>query len=178
MAEIICKSLGIEKNKIKQALQIFPGVPGRLQKHTLKNGSHTFVDFAHNPSSMEAVLKTLRPLTNNLIIVFGCGGDKDKTKRPIMGNLAHTYGDVIILTDDNPRGEDRHKIIDEIEAGITNEPKKTIIREPDRAKSIALAAQMTNSNSIIALLGKGHETHYISQGQEFYFDDFQTISAY
>ena len=90
------RTIGIKDDVIQKALNTFLSVPGRLQLHNLKNGARAFVDYAHNPSSFEAVLKTLRLLTSHLIVVFGCGGDRDKIKRPIMGFIATNYGDEVI----------------------------------------------------------------------------------
>jgi|SaaInlStandDraft_4_1057021.scaffolds.fasta_scaffold03888_2 UDP-N-acetylmuramoyl-L-alanyl-D-glutamate--2,6-diaminopimelate ligase len=178
MAEKTCVQLQVKQKTIKQALKKFVGVPGRLQKCVLKNGAVAFVDFAHNPSSFDSVLQTLRAETDHLIIVFGCGGDRDKTKRPKMGKIAEKYGDEIIITDDNPRGEDHNKIISEICDGISKKELEYVECEPDRKKAIACAVKKSRIGSIIALLGKGHETYYIVKNEKIFFDDFQEISRY
>lgn len=178
MAFLICKNLGILPDTIIHALRTFNGVPGRLQVHILKNGAKAFVDFAHKPDPFGKVLKTLRQYTNDLIIVFGCGGDRDTTKRPIMGALAAQYGDTVIITDDNPRCESREKIAQEILAGITENQKHKIICELDRHKAIEMAAKKATPTSIIALLGKGHETHYLINNQIFHFDDLEEIQKF
>lgn len=179
MAASATQALGISQESITNAFSTFKGVPGRLQKHVLKNGAVAFVDFAHNSSSFKEVLTALRPYTKDLIIVFGCGGNKDKTKRPVMGNLATAIGDRIILTDDNPRNEDRHAIIRDILTGIISENKhKVIMCQPDRDKAIAHAAAISQKGSIIALLGKGHETLYLVGNESKHFSDFEEISKF
>ena len=178
MAFLVCKKLGIPTDTITQALKTFTGVPGRLQVHNLKDGAKAFVDYAHKPDPFEKVLKTLRHYTNNLIVVFGCGGERDTTKRPLMGALAAHYGDKIIVTDDNPRGESREKIAQEILAGIPENQKYKIMCELDRRKAIEIAAHASTPTSIIALLGKGHETHYLINNQIFHLDDLEEIQKF
>jgi len=178
MATRICQNLGISNDIIKQALTTFPGVPGRLQKHVLKNGATAFVDFAHNSSGMQAVLKALRPHTDDLIVVFGCGGDRDTTKRPVMGSLAAQFADKIIITDDNPRTEDRNKIIADILIGIPENKRDCVTCQPDRKKAINTAVSLSSSRSIIAILGKGHETHYLINNKILHFDDFKEIKRF
>lgn len=176
MASLTCKQLGLPEQSISQALTSFPGVPGRLQPHQLKNGVYAFVDFAHSPGAMEQVLKTLRPFTHNLIVVFGCGGDRDTSKRPMMGMLAEKYADHIIITDDNPRTENRESIARDILQGINNQDRVTTIL--NRAEAIAQAASLATEGSIITLLGKGHETHYLINGEKKYFSDIENIRRY
>ncbi len=178
MAFLACKHFNIASDKIAQAIQKFIGVPGRMQCHTLKNGAKAFVDFAHKPDAFEKVLKNLRPHTNNLIVVFGCGGNRDKTKRPVMGCSAAKYADLIIVTDDNPRDENRQTIADEIIAGIPEAKKPQTICILDRKKSIEKAASLAKHSSIIAILGKGHENYYLIQGKKYHFDDFEEISKF
>lgn len=174
MACIICKKLGLQKDFLCKVLKKFPGIPGRLQMHVLKNGARAFVDYAHNPSSFEAVLQTLRPLTSHLIIVFGCGGDRDKSKRPVMGQLAVQCGDEVIVTNDNPRDEDPDAIINDICQG-TGERAVCIF---DRKAAIARAVALSGQDSIIALLGKGHESYYLCKGKRYRFNDFEEIGRF
>jgi len=178
MATLVCKQLGIAEAEIREAIEYFHGVPGRLQLHTLKNGAKAFVDYAHNPSSFHEVLKTLRTISKHLIVVFGCGGDRDKTKRPVMGALAAQFGDKVIVTDDNPRTEPSDVIIQEILHGIPAEKQPIIICQPDRRKAIKTAATLAEKDSVIALLGKGHEPYYIINGQTLHFDDMEEIKHY
>ncbi|MFH1831816.1 MAG: UDP-N-acetylmuramoyl-L-alanyl-D-glutamate--2,6-diaminopimelate ligase [bacterium] len=178
MAALICLNLGVQKEVLQEAIKNFTGVPGRLQVHILKNGARAFVDYAHNPSSMLAVLQVLRKLSKHLIVVFGCGGDRDKTKRPVMGALSAEIADVTIVTSDNPRTEDPTQIIQEILAGISLEQREHVVCEPDRYKAIELAVSRSHKDSVIALLGKGHEEKYVSQGKTIFFSDFQEISRF
>ena len=178
MSYVICKNLGLDNKKILKAIKNFPGVPGRLQMHMLKNKARAFVDYAHNPSSMEAVLKTLRPLTKNLITVFGCGGNRDTEKRPIMGNLAIKYSDHVIITDDNPRFENSSDIIKQILTGIDKKDLNKITVLENRSDAIEYAAKISKKNSIIAILGKGHENYHLVKGEKFHFDDFEEIKKY
>jgi len=166
----------IKKKIPKDIFKNFKGVPGRLQKHSLKNGAIAFVDYAHNPSSFEAILKTLKPVSKDLIVVFGCGGDKDMTKRPVMGGIVEKYADQIILTNDNPRSEPPQKIASEIMNGIKNKKRVTI--ELDREKAIKIATKQSTKDSIIAILGKGHENYQIIGAEKKHFDDFEEVSKY
>ena len=178
MAFLICKNLGIKEKTIKKSIENFEGVEGRLQMHILKKGAKAFVDFAHNPSSMEAVLKTLRTKTQYLIVVFGCGGNKDKIKRPIMGKIASEYADKIIITNDNPRFENPKQIAKEIINGISNKNIKKCLIQLNRKKAIEKAVQISKKQSVIAILGKGHENHYIIKNKQFYLNDFEQIRKY
>jgi len=178
MASLFVYSVGVPYSAIQQSLDIFAGIPGRLQRHILKKGAHAFVDFAHNPIAMQEALAALRPHTDHLIVVFGCGGNKDASKRPVMGEIAAQLADVIIVTDDNPRFEDRMSIIDQILGGIPDDKKSLVTVQPDRDKAIALAASVSRSKSIIALLGKGHENHYLIQGKSLHFDDLEHIKRF
>lgn len=174
MAYSICRKIGLDKFSIKNALENFRGIPGRLQSHILKNGAKAFVDFAHNSSSMKSVLSTLRLMTDDLIVVFGCGGDRDVSKRPEMGSIASLYCDKIIVTNDNPRSEDEKNIVSDIMKGINK--KVDVIF--DRKEAIKKAASVSNKGSIIAILGKGHENYSLRGGNKYYFNDFENISCY
>ncbi len=178
MAALLCQGIGISSHLIEEAMTTFPGVAGRLQPHYLKNGAIAFVDFAHNPSSFEAVLKELRTLTDDLIVVFGCGGDRDTTKRPVMGQLAAHFGDTVIITNDNPRDEDPDTIIKQIVDGISPELMSRVIIRADRGDAIKEAVERSKKSSLIALLGKGHEDYYLMSGKKLPFDDYKEISAY
>ena len=140
---------------IVRAVASFPGVPGRLQRFILPNNAVAFIDNAHTPSSFEAIFAALRPLSNHIIAVFGAGGDRDTKKRPLMGGIAASIADHIILTTDNPRSEDPHEIIAAIKAGIHQKDLPKVQCELDREKAIRDAYKMSRSGTIIALLGKG-----------------------
>ncbi len=162
---------GIESKKIEKALATFTGVPGRLERFQLPNGAQAFIDYAHNPSSFQAIFTLLRPLSDHVIAVFGTGGDRDKAKRPIMGTIASTHADIIILTTDNPRSEDPKEIIKELEAGIPAEHAHKVHIELDREKAIRKAYALAKPHSILALLGKGAEEYQLVQGVKISFNE-------
>lgn len=178
MAALICIKLGIRSTIIAQAISLFPGVPGRVQKHILQNGALAFVDYAHNAASFNEILKTLRQYTNHLIVVFGCGGNRPRERRWGMGAAAAEFADMIILTNDNPRFEDPEAIIADILSGIPENKHTIVVCQKDRSKAINLAASQATKNSIIALLGKGHENYFLVQGQTLHFDDFEEVSKF
>ena len=174
-ATLMMHKLGINNAIIQQALNTFPGVPGRLEKYDLPNGARAFIDYAHNPSSYQAVLSTMRPLTNNLIVVFGTGGQRDKTKRPLMGAVASEYADIIILTSDNPRTESAHEIVHDIIDGIPNNKRENILIELDRERAIKKAYEIAHKNSIIMVLGKGPDEYQEIGTTKFFFSDKQIV---
>lgn len=155
----LAMKLGIAYEKVSQACATFTKVPGRLERYHLPNGARCFIDYAHNPSSYQAVLSTLRSLTDNLIVVFGCGGDRDQGKRPLMGAVAAEFADTIILTSDNPRSENPAKIVQDIKAGFSPEMSCEIIEELDREKAIFEAYRCSKAGTIIVLLGKGPDEY-------------------
>lgn len=140
---------------IEHAVATFEGVPGRLQRFPLPNYAVAFIDNAHTPSSFEALLSSLRPLSSHIIAVFGAGGDRDSVKRPVMGAIAVEYADQVILTTDNPRSEDPASIVEAIQVGISEKDKAKVICELDREKAIRCAYALSKPGTIIALLGKG-----------------------
>lgn len=154
-ASAVAEHYGIAKEAIEQAVSSFEGVPGRLQRFTLPNNAVAFIDNAHTPSSFEAILSALRPLSSHVIAVFGAGGDRDALKRPIMGSIAASYADVVILTTDNPRSEDPQTIINAIQEGILQKDTNKVHCELDREQAIRCAYTLSKPGSIIALLGKG-----------------------
>lgn len=170
-ATCMALELKIEPAIIQQALYTFTGVPGRLQEHVLPNGARCFIDYAHNPESFSAVLSTLRALTSHLIVVFGAGGGKDKSKRPMMGDIASRIADIVIVTSDNPRLEDEGVIAEQIMCGISEDLCYKIVQELDRQKAIELAYHVSDQGSIIALLGKGPDEYQIIGTTKHYFSE-------
>ncbi len=160
-----CRLLGIDDDAIARGLEAVDGVPGRFEAVDEGQPFTVLVDYAHTPDSLENVLTTARELTSGrLICVFGCGGDRDREKRPIMGRIAAELADVPIVTSDNPRSEDPGAIIDEIVAGI---PSNTVLQGdvevvPDRRSAIAHAIETAEPGDVVVIAGKGHE-----QGQQF-----------
>lgn len=166
--------LGYDFTKFRQALTKMPAVPGRLQQIGASQ-KKVFIDYAHTPSAMETVLKALRQFypDSRLITVFGCGGDRDKGKRPIMGRIATELSDYTVITDDNPRSESTEAIIRDILTGCV--PKKDFEIIPHRHGAIQRALQMAEATDIIAVLGKGHENYQEKQGIRYHFDDTEVI---
>ena len=158
------------------------GVPGRLER--VPGGGldvTAFVDYSHKPGAVEAVLGSLRPVTQgNLIIVLGCGGDRDRAKRPMMGAAAASLADVAILTSDNPRSEDPLAILAAMLDGVLSVPQNErarVILEPDRAAAISLAVSLAAPGDVIVVAGKGHETGQYVAGTVLPFDDRQVTAA-
>jgi UDP-N-acetylmuramoyl-L-alanyl-D-glutamate--2,6-diaminopimelate ligase len=153
-----------------------PGVPGRLERVPSAGlGVTAFVDYSHKPGAVEAVLRSLRPVTQgNLIIVLGCGGDRDKAKRPMMGAAAASLADVAILTSDNPRSEDPLAILAAMLGGVLSVPRAErgrVIVEPDRAAAIGQAITLAAPGDVVVVAGKGHETGQYVAGSVLPFDD-------
>ena len=160
---------GIRPRDAVAALADAPQVPGRMENIGNAGGTTVFVDYAHTPDALENACRTLRELSpRRLITVFGCGGDRDKTKRPLMAAAAARHSDACVITSDNPRSEDPLAIIREIEVGIGNKQYRSI---PDRAEAIALAVQGSLSGDIILIAGKGHETTQQFAEETIDFDD-------
>jgi UDP-N-acetylmuramyl-tripeptide synthetase len=129
------------------------------------------VDYAHSPDALENLLHTVSQLPHGkLITVFGCGGDRDKTKRPIMGEIAARMSDFVFATSDNPRSEDPIQILKEIEGGMNNGPAPYVI-QPDRRKAIEAAVSIANKGDVVVIAGKGHEDYQILGTQTIHFDD-------
>jgi UDP-N-acetylmuramoyl-L-alanyl-D-glutamate--2,6-diaminopimelate ligase len=159
-----------------------PGVPGRLERVPAAGLDITaFVDYSHKPGAVEAVLRSLRPVTQgSLIIVLGCGGDRDRAKRPMMGAAAASLADVAILTSDNPRSEDPLAILVAMLDGVLSVPQEErarVIVEPDRAAAIAQAVALAAPGDVIVIAGKGHETGQYVAGAVLPFDDRQVTAA-
>ncbi|MFM7769943.1 MAG: glutamate ligase domain-containing protein, partial [Bacteroidota bacterium] len=139
------------------------------------------VDYAHTPDALENVLETIRSVRsgNELIItVVGCGGDRDKAKRPTMAVIAAEKSDKVILTSDNPRTEDPKQIIEDMLNGLDPIQRKKVISITDRKEAIAVAAQLAGPTDIILIAGKGHEKYQEISGVRFAFDDLQLINEY
>ncbi len=171
----ILKALNIQA--FPHIFENFAGVPGRLTKYVLPNGATAFLDYAHNPSSYQALLSTLRNYTNDLIVVFGCGGGKDPLKRPVMGSIAAQYANKLIITSDNPRYEDPAIIVGDILKGILQEDMTKVYCELNRSKAIQKAYEISCNESIIAILGKGLEEYQEIMGIKHYYCDAHEVAA-
>jgi len=167
-------ALGIDGKIIAEALSGAPQVAGRLQRIETDQALNVFVDYAHTPDALEHALTTLRTIsTGKIRVVFGCGGDRDATKRPLMGSKASFGADYLVITTDNPRSEDPQSIIDDIIAGIDLKQRASCLCEIDRAEAIARAIVEAPDNDTILIAGKGHETYQIFADKTIDFDDTQ-----
>jgi UDP-N-acetylmuramoyl-L-alanyl-D-glutamate--2,6-diaminopimelate ligase len=155
-----------------QYLPNFPGVPGRMERVQISDHQDisVIVDYAHTPDSLENLLKAARPfIGGKMICVFGCGGDRDRTKRPLMGRIAAELADLAVVTSDNPRTEDPEKILEDIVAGIPDSVQPIVIS--DRAQAIATAIENAQPGDGVLIAGKGHEDYQILGTEKIHFDD-------
>lgn len=169
----------IDASVIQEALEAFTAVPGRFELVKAGQDFSIIVDYAHTPDGVENVLKTARKIAKKRIIaVFGCGGDRDRTKRPIMGRLAAELADVVIATSDNPRTEDPAFILSQVEEGV-EEAIGTKHHEliVDRRQAIYRAVEMAEKDDIVVILGKGHENYQILKDKTIHFDDKEEARA-
>lgn len=171
---------GVKWDLIIKGLENFPGVPGRLQMVPNTKDRHVLVDYAHSPDALENVLKSLtevrkvRKSKSRIHLVFGCGGDRDKGKRPLMAQMALKYADSIIVTSDNPRTEDPQKIIDDIVAQISVSDKNRIQICIDRGQAIQDSLKASQPDDVVLIAGKGHENYQIIGTEKKPFSDFET----
>ena len=170
----------IDKSEIEKVLNGFAGVPGRFQLVEAGQPYTVIVDYAHTPDGLENVLNTARLITKGrLWAVFGCGGDRDNKKRPIMGGIALNLADDVVVTSDNPRSEDPEKIIDQIEVALKPVPEgKTVTRIADRKEAIHYALAHAGDNDVIMIAGKGHENYQILKDRTIHFDDKEVVEEY
>lgn len=163
--------LGIPASQVAKGISQLKGVPGRLDRVDNQRGVHVWVDYAHKPDALEKVLLTLREIRKGqrLITVFGCGGDRDRQKRPVMGRTAVELSDYVWITSDNPRTEDPQAIIREILNGVTGHAHYKV--EPDRRRAIFGAIRMASRGDLVLIAGKGHENYQILGTEKIHFDD-------
>jgi UDP-N-acetylmuramoyl-L-alanyl-D-glutamate--2,6-diaminopimelate ligase len=164
------EGLGVSPGAIEEGVAAAQAPPGRLEPVQNPLGLRVLVDYAHTDGSLEAVLSALRSVTGGRIItVFGCGGDRDREKRPRMGRVAEAGSDHIVVTSDNPRTEPPEAILDEIRAGLRN-PEDAVF-EPDRRAAIGLGIRMARQADTVLIAGKGHETYQEINHERTPFDD-------
>ena len=164
----VLSALGMDPEEISHHMGTFQGVEGRLERVENFRGVGVFVDYAHTPDALKVVLEALRPITRGkLVVVFGCGGDRDRGKRPLMGAVASRLADVVVVTSDNPRSEEPMEIIRDILEGVEGEVEV----EPDRREAIRLALKNCEPGDVVLIAGKGHEDYQIIGDQVFPFDD-------
>ncbi|SMC35564.1 UDP-N-acetylmuramoylalanyl-D-glutamate--2,6-diaminopimelate ligase [Desulfocicer vacuolatum DSM 3385] len=186
-------ALGIAPDIICRGIEACKGVPGRLERIPNHGNRFVFVDYAHTPDALESILKTLKlRAPARVITVFGCGGDRDRSKRPLMGEIAARYSDIAMVTSDNPRTESPEAIIMDILAGMTpspessqkatwvsqisvTQPPESILVEPDRKKALNAAVDLSFPGDIIIAAGKGHETYQVTARGTIDFDDRQVL---
>ncbi|AHM56341.1 UDP-N-acetylmuramoyl-L-alanyl-D-glutamate--2,6-diaminopimelate ligase MurE [Peptoclostridium acidaminophilum DSM 3953] len=170
--------MGIGGADISSAMNSCSGVPGRFESIAGKNGVTVIVDYAHTPDALENILKTARGIAKGRVItVFGCGGDRDKTKRPIMGEISQRLSDFSVITSDNPRTEEPQMIIEDIVAGLDAQ-KGAFTVVVDRKEAIGTAIKMAGPHDIVIVAGKGHEDYQIIGKQKIHFDDKEVARAY
>ncbi len=184
----VASALHIEPEVIKDGIQALPGVPGRLERINTDSGRYVFVDYAHTPDALENAILSLKKIAPaRVICIFGCGGDRDHTKRSLMGDIAGRLCDLTIVTSDNPRTENPLAIIDQILSGVRRSgavqysprdirggfEKKGFVVEADRRQAIELGIRLTSPQDVVLIAGKGHETYQIIGKTTIDFDDRQ-----
>jgi len=171
----VCEILGFDALQLKESLAKLPQVPGRMQLVAEHNEALAFVDYAHTPDAVEKVLtEILKAKPAKLITVIGCGGDRDSSKRAIMGQISAELSDIVVITDDNPRTEDAAQIRAEVFNGTLGKPAK-VFEIGDRQEAIAFALSTASSGDVVAVLGKGHEVGQEVNGVITEFDDVKVI---
>ncbi len=170
--------LGLDSLEVLRLLSDIESVSGRFQYIVSANNITAIVDYAHTPDALENVLNTIndiRTKNEQLITVVGCGGNRDKTKRPVMAGIASSISDKVIITSDNPRNEDPETIIKEMEKGVEAHNYKKVLAITDRYQAIKTACQLAQPNDIILVAGKGHETYQEIKGIRYDFDDMEIL---
>ncbi|MGZ3690753.1 MAG: UDP-N-acetylmuramoyl-L-alanyl-D-glutamate--2,6-diaminopimelate ligase [Pseudobdellovibrio sp.] len=176
-------SFGYSLQQSFQALKNFKGVPGRLQKVETHSDKIVFVDYAHTPDALENVLNSIRKvrenskLTNKIITVFGCGGDRDKSKRPLMAKIAQELSDYVVVTSDNPRTENPESIVEDILQGL-NSNNRNYEKDTDRERAIQKAINIAKGGDVVLIAGKGHEDYQIIGTVKNHFSDFEVARKY
>lgn len=161
---------------IQNAFLTLKGVPGRIQPVPNNRGIGVYIDYSHTPDGLENIISAVRNFTENKVItVFGCGGDRDRTKRPIMGNIAAKNSDFCVATSDNPRSENPEKILADIEPGM-KETSTPYVKIVDRKEAIQYAITMANPGDSVIIAGKGHENYQIFADKTIHFDDYEVAS--
>lgn len=171
-----CYLLNIPIATIQEGLAKTKGVPGRFETVQNDKGIHVIIDYAHTPDALENVINTARGFsTNRIITVFGCGGDRDNSKRPLMGAIAERLSDIAILTSDNPRTEDPNRIINHVLDGMSTNKYEVVI---DRKEAIKRAIEIAQKDDIILIAGKGHEDYQIIGTEKIHFDDKEVAMSF
>lgn len=170
-------ALGCDAAQAVAALADIKPIPGRLQSVATPGDWGVFVDYAHTDDALANVLSALRPLARNrLVVVFGCGGDRDRTKRPRMAKAAEDLADHLVITTDNPRNEDPGAIIEDVVAGLSKAGRRKADLVPDRREAIARAIEQAQDGDVVLIAGKGHETYQLVRGLRTHFDDCEVAA--
>ncbi len=172
--------LGQDKNKVIEIIEKLDSVPGRFQSIKSDNNITGIVDYAHTPDALENVLKTVNKMKNNgrVISVVGCGGDRDKSKRPVMARIGYEMSDILILTSDNPRTEKPEDILIDMEKGLPTDHEEKVEVIIDRRMAIKKAFEKAQEGDFILVAGKGHEKYQEVNGLKTYFDDMEELEKY
>jgi UDP-N-acetylmuramoyl-L-alanyl-D-glutamate--2,6-diaminopimelate ligase len=173
-------ALGVPKAAMQQAVRTMKAVRGRFEAVASPRGWTAVVDYAHTPDALEKTLIAVRDVIGSgggrIVTVFGCGGNRDRTKRPKMARVATRLSDITVVTSDNPRHEDPGTIIDEIMAGV--QPGSKVYRETDRSKAIGMALGLAGKGDVVLIAGKGHETYQVIGDRKFHFNDAEVVDAF
>jgi len=176
-AAAACSALDIDLSAVVAGLQAVTKVPGRMERVEAPAPYQVFVDYAHTDDALEKVLGAVRPLARGkVIVVFGCGGDRDRTKRPRMARVAARLADKVVVTSDNPRSERPEAIIEEILAGLDEAGRRQALVEPDRRRAIESAIASAAAGDIVVVAGKGHENYQIIGDSRIHFDDAEVAA--
>jgi UDP-N-acetylmuramoyl-L-alanyl-D-glutamate--2,6-diaminopimelate ligase len=168
--------LGFDKQEVLAQLSKIPPINGRFNIIN-NNDTYIIIDYAHTPDALENILSTIEEMDINgkIITVFGAGGNRDKTKRPLMGQIAAQYSDIVIITSDNPRYEEPADIIADIEKGVPANLNAKVFKIEDRTNAIKMAINLANKGDVIVIAGKGHETYQEIKGVRNHFDDREVV---
>lgn len=183
-AVIMTQKAGVDMKTALGHMRLFAGVPGRLQKVPTTQARNVYVDYAHTPDALENVLKALNQVraqagsSGRIITVFGCGGDRDKGKRPLMAKIAKQFSDQVIVTSDNPRTENPDSIIDDIMVGFGGGSDPVTLREIDRKKAIQKAIEISKNEDVVLIAGKGHEDYQIIGDKKYPFHDLEIAKEF
>ena len=174
----ICTSLGVDKELIKDTLAKATGVKGRFEVYPTKNDYTVIIDYAHSPDGIKKILETVKGFAKGrIVILFGCGGDRDTKKRPLMGKVAGELADFCIITSDNPRSEEPAAIIRDILGGMKDATADYVVIE-NRENAIEYAIKNAQKDDVIILAGKGHETYQILKDKTIHFDEREILAKY
>ncbi len=169
----VALNLGTEPEDVKKGAEGLLSVPGRLEPVANDKGFYIFVDYAHTPDALERLIRSARKLSSGRVMtLFGCGGDRDRTKRPLMGRIASELSDFVFVTSDNPRTENPQTIMEEILRGVVTDEKKVIV---DRREAIFEAVKFLKPGDVLLVAGKGHEDYQILGTQKIHFDDREVL---